>query len=111
CSSPSTDPPSIGLHCAWQSPTPAARPVSTTPRSPWAARVPRRHFRSPPHPPIDVGARTAEATLPIPAPLLWDTEHPNLYRLEATILADELYGGSSLFSPCATPASRKHRHI
>ncbi|HET9224441.1 MAG TPA: glycoside hydrolase family 2 TIM barrel-domain containing protein [Roseiflexaceae bacterium] len=34
---------------------------------------------------IDAGARTAEATLPIPNPLLWDTDHPHLYRLEASL--------------------------
>jgi hypothetical protein len=34
---------------------------------------------------IGAGARTAEATLPIPNPLLWDTENPNLYRLEASL--------------------------
>lgn len=32
------------------------------------------------------GASHAQTTLPLPNPLLWDTEHPHLYQLEATLL-------------------------
>jgi hypothetical protein len=56
---------------------------------------------------IDAGARSAETTLPIANPLLWDTENPKLYRLEAAILADALYGGSSVSAPAA-PAPGGH---
>jgi Glycosyl hydrolases family 2/Glycosyl hydrolases family 2, TIM barrel domain/Glycosyl hydrolases family 2, sugar binding domain len=53
---------------------------------------------------IDAGAVSAEATLPIPNPLLWDTEHPNLYRLEAALFESaEMYGGPSVAAPVATP--------
>jgi hypothetical protein len=51
---------------------------------------------------IDAGAHTAEVTLPIPAPLLWDTEHPNLYRLEAS-LNDE--GGTMNAERASTDSS------
>src|SRR5690606_19590545 len=38
---------------------------------------------------LEAGAGGGRLTVPVPAPVLWDTEHPNLYTVEAVLAAPD----------------------
>lgn len=49
---------------------------------------------------VDAEAACWETTLPVPDPLLWDTETPHLYQLEAALLPLSETGDGTTISPC-----------
>jgi hypothetical protein len=61
-------------------PTPAALTLGLRLTDPTGDTTDSRHV-------LAAGTERLEVQLPVPAPQLWDTEHPNLYRLAATLPA------------------------
>lgn len=44
---------------------------------------------------VEAGVRGAELSIPVPAPMLWDTRSPHLYHMEATLLVEPEAGAGA----------------